>query len=140
MQKVTVFISNWPMFFFSLYTNRGKKGYGQKITRYCNVLVSVSCLVFCMLQMTGMQMTTGIVIFVFCILNAMKEVLQMVQQVSTKHSLMYNCLRTHASDEPKMSPFWTCCFIILLLTKLSGKTFRTCSFLLFFWLITSKYP
>ena len=32
-------------------------------------------------------MTTAIVIFVFCLLNALKEVGQMIQQVSRPHSL-----------------------------------------------------
>ena len=36
----------------------------------------------CCFQMDGIQMTTAIVIFVFCLLNALKEVGQMIQQVS----------------------------------------------------------
>ena len=41
----------------------------------------------CCFQMDGIQMTTAIVIFVFCLLNALKEVGQMIQQVSLPHSL-----------------------------------------------------
>ncbi len=43
--------------------------------------------------MTGMQMTTAMVIFVFCVLNALKEVGQMIQQVSTFS------LSSHAHEE-----------------------------------------